>query len=84
MKISIDMQEASAVVYLPVVCRRNIVTDGCKLQAVDYLLNTYSSTLVQNFRNITYFGIMWTHAEYVITLTYLFDLLTQVCTLLQH
>ena len=36
MKYSVDITEASAVVYLSVVCRRNLVTNGCKSQVVDY------------------------------------------------
>jgi len=34
MNISVDFKEASAVVYLSVVCRYNHATNGCKSQAV--------------------------------------------------
>jgi len=38
MKFSVDIKEASVVVHLPVVCRRNLETNGCKSQAVEYHL----------------------------------------------
>jgi len=36
MKFSVDIKEFSVVVYLSVVFRRNLVTNGCTSQSADY------------------------------------------------
>jgi hypothetical protein len=40
MKFSVDIKEASAVVYRSVVCRHNLATVGCKSEAADILEHT--------------------------------------------
>jgi len=39
MKFSVDIKQSAVVIYLSVVCRRNLVTNGCVSQAVDYGLH---------------------------------------------
>jgi hypothetical protein len=44
MKFSVNIKEASAAVYLSVVCRHNLETNICILYAVDYLVHVYCNT----------------------------------------
>ena len=49
---SVDIKKAPAVVYLSLVCRHNLATNGCKSQVVDYYFSQLQDPFLQMLRGV--------------------------------